>query len=268
MLRYLRSIILERGDYNGRILSVAARRPAGDVLAAPHRRGHHARAAPPWGALVDGSRSNRFVSGRGAGDSVAARAPGRAEVRRHVGRRPRAHPRGRRPRRPHQAPRRRRRRGRQRHGQGDRRAHPPRRPRCRKVRPGREMDMLITAGERKATALLCMALHDLGVPADSFTGSQAGFITDTTHTNAKIVELRPERLEAALRRGPHARWSAARRACPPSATSRSSGGAAPTPPRWRWPTPSAPTRASSTPTSPACSPPTRAWCPPPAAWRR
>lgn len=70
-----------------------------------------------------------------------------------------------------------------------------------KARPGREMDMLITAGERKATALLCMALHDLGVPADSFTGSQAGFITDTTHTNAKIVELRPERLQAALAAG-------------------------------------------------------------------
>jgi aspartate kinase len=70
-----------------------------------------------------------------------------------------------------------------------------------KVRPGREMDMLITAGERKATALLCMALHDLGVPADSFTGSQAGFITDTAHSNAKIVELRPERLQAALRDG-------------------------------------------------------------------
>src|SRR3954447_1969623 len=70
-----------------------------------------------------------------------------------------------------------------------------------KVRPGREMDMLITAGERKATALLCMALHDVGVPADSFTGSQAGFITDTTHTNAKILELRPERLRASLDAG-------------------------------------------------------------------
>ena len=70
-----------------------------------------------------------------------------------------------------------------------------------KLPPGREMDMLITAGERKATALLCMALHDLGIPADSFTGSQAGFITDNTHTNAKIIELRPERLEAALREG-------------------------------------------------------------------
>ena len=70
-----------------------------------------------------------------------------------------------------------------------------------KVRPGREMDMLLTAGERKATALLCMALHDLGVPADSFTGSQAGFITDSSHTNAKITELRPQRVEAALSDG-------------------------------------------------------------------
>jgi aspartate kinase len=69
------------------------------------------------------------------------------------------------------------------------------------VRPGREMDMLITAGERKATALLCMALHDRGVLADSFTGSQAGFITDGAHTNAKIVELRPERIREALAAG-------------------------------------------------------------------
>jgi aspartate kinase len=69
------------------------------------------------------------------------------------------------------------------------------------VRPGRELDMLITAGERKAMALLCMALHSLGVPADSFTGSQAGFITDTNHTNAKIVELRPDRLRKALDAG-------------------------------------------------------------------
>jgi aspartate kinase len=70
-----------------------------------------------------------------------------------------------------------------------------------KVRPGREMDMLITAGERKATALLCMALHDIGIEADSFTGSQAGFLTDGSHTNAKIVELRPDRLKEALSRG-------------------------------------------------------------------
>ncbi|MCU1497792.1 MAG: aspartate kinase [Acidimicrobiales bacterium] len=70
-----------------------------------------------------------------------------------------------------------------------------------KTRPGREMDMLITAGERKATALLCMALHDLGVPADSFTGSQAGFLTDTSHMNAKILEVKAERVRAAVDAG-------------------------------------------------------------------
>ena len=67
--------------------------------------------------------------------------------------------------------------------------------------PGREMDMLITAGERKSTALMCMALHDLGIPADSFTGSQAGFLTDTTHTNAKILAVRPDRIQEAVDAG-------------------------------------------------------------------
>jgi aspartate kinase len=66
------------------------------------------------------------------------------------------------------------------------------------TRPGREMDMLITAGERKAMALLCMALHDLGVPADSFTGSQAGLITDNEHTKAKVVEIRADRIRSAV----------------------------------------------------------------------
>jgi aspartate kinase len=46
-----------------------------------------------------------------------------------------------------------------------------------------------------------MALHDLGIPADSFTGSQAGFLTDGTHTNAKILELRPDRVRQALAEG-------------------------------------------------------------------
>ena len=67
--------------------------------------------------------------------------------------------------------------------------------------PGREMDMLITAGERKATALMCMALADRGVPAESLTGSQAGFLTDTTHQNARILEIRPERVSAAIAAG-------------------------------------------------------------------
>ncbi|MFN8049838.1 MAG: aspartate kinase [Acidimicrobiales bacterium] len=69
------------------------------------------------------------------------------------------------------------------------------------TRPGREMDMLITAGERKAIALVCMALADLGVPAESYTGSQAGFITDTNHTDAKILEVRAARIAAAVEAG-------------------------------------------------------------------
>ena len=63
--------------------------------------------------------------------------------------------------------------------------------RVSKNQPGREMDMLITAGERKAIALMCLALADLGVPARSFTGSQAGFLTDTNHRNAKILRGQP-----------------------------------------------------------------------------
>lgn len=69
------------------------------------------------------------------------------------------------------------------------------------TRPGREMDMLITAGERKAIALVCMALADLGVEAESYTGSQAGFVTDTNHTDAKILEVRAGRIAAALEAG-------------------------------------------------------------------
>ncbi len=68
-------------------------------------------------------------------------------------------------------------------------------------RPGREMDMLITAGERKACALMCMALADADVPARSFTGSQAGFLTDTNHRNAKILEITPDRVIEALAEG-------------------------------------------------------------------
>lgn len=69
------------------------------------------------------------------------------------------------------------------------------------TRPGREMDMLITAGERKAIALVCMALHDLDVPADSFTGSQAGFVTDTNHRNAKILDVHPDRIRETVAAG-------------------------------------------------------------------
>ena len=67
--------------------------------------------------------------------------------------------------------------------------------------PGREVDMLITGGERKACALMAMALSDLGVPAASFTGSQAGFRTDSCHTDAKITQITPGRINEALARG-------------------------------------------------------------------
>ncbi len=69
------------------------------------------------------------------------------------------------------------------------------------VQPPREYDMLVSAGERISTALLCMALADLGVAASSFTGSQAGIVTDTDHTKAKIVEIRATRLTEALAEG-------------------------------------------------------------------
>jgi aspartate kinase len=62
----------------------------------------------------------------------------------------------------------------------------------------REMDMLLTSGERISIALLCMAIIDFGEPAVSFTGSQAGIVTDTAHRKAKIVEIRGDRLRHAL----------------------------------------------------------------------
>ncbi len=73
--------------------------------------------------------------------------------------------------------------------------------RVSKTHPGREMDLLITAGERKACALVAMALHDVDVPSASFTGSQAGFITDTNHRNAKILEINPHRVKEAIAEG-------------------------------------------------------------------
>ncbi len=69
------------------------------------------------------------------------------------------------------------------------------------IQPGRELDMLITTGERISMALLCMALADLGIEAKSFTGSQAGIITDTVHTKAKILEVKGDRVRAALADG-------------------------------------------------------------------
>ena len=67
--------------------------------------------------------------------------------------------------------------------------------------PERELDMLLSAGERISCALLAMAIHTLGREAVSFTGSQAGIVTDTTHTKAKIVGISPRRVEEALADG-------------------------------------------------------------------
>ncbi len=60
--------------------------------------------------------------------------------------------------------------------------------------PRRELDMLLTCGERISMALLSMALQEQGVPAISFTGSQSGIITNDTHSQARIVEVRPFRV--------------------------------------------------------------------------
>ncbi len=67
--------------------------------------------------------------------------------------------------------------------------------------PGRELDMLLTSGERISMSLLSMALADLEVDATSFTGSQAGIITDTDHTRAKILEIHPSRLLESIKKG-------------------------------------------------------------------
>ncbi len=65
----------------------------------------------------------------------------------------------------------------------------------------RELDMLLTCGERASAALMAMKLEDLGVPAVSLTGSQAGIVTNDTHSGARILEVRPYRVEDELDRG-------------------------------------------------------------------
>jgi len=62
----------------------------------------------------------------------------------------------------------------------------------------REMDMLLSTGERISCALCAMAIHDLGHKAISLTGSQAGIVTDSSHTKARIIDVKAERIEAAL----------------------------------------------------------------------
>src|SRR5256714_405468 len=65
----------------------------------------------------------------------------------------------------------------------------------------REMDMMLSTGERVSCALAAMVINDLGHEAESLTGSQAGIGTDTSHTKARILDVRPERIERALDAG-------------------------------------------------------------------
>jgi len=67
--------------------------------------------------------------------------------------------------------------------------------------PGRELDMLLTAGERISMALLAMAISELGLTARSFTGSQAGILTDATHGKARIIDITPGRIRDAVAEG-------------------------------------------------------------------
>lgn len=67
--------------------------------------------------------------------------------------------------------------------------------------PRRELDMLLSVGERTSMALISMALNDLGISAISFTGSQAGILTDDDHFNAKIIDVRADRVRESLKQG-------------------------------------------------------------------
>jgi aspartate kinase len=67
--------------------------------------------------------------------------------------------------------------------------------------PARELDMLLTAGERISMALVAMAISDLGAEARSYTGSQAGLITDSAHGSARIIDVTPGRIREAIAQG-------------------------------------------------------------------
>ena len=134
------------------------------------------------------------------------------------------------------------------------------------VQPPRELDMLLTSGERISMALLCMALAELGVDAVSFTGSQAGIITDTTTPEGQ--DRRGQGRPAAGRagRGPGPGGGRLPGGVARPRRDHARAGAAPTPPPWRWPPRSAPRPVRSTPTCPGCSAPTPASSPRPAGW--
>lgn len=124
---------------------------------------------------------------------------------------------------------------------------------------GREFDMLLTAGERISMALLAMAIKNLGHSAQSFTGSQAGVITDSVHNKARIIDVTPGRIRTALDEGNIAIVAISRASRRTRRTSPRSGAAGPTPRPSRSPRRWTPRSARFTPTWTACSPPTRGW---------
>lgn len=67
--------------------------------------------------------------------------------------------------------------------------------------PRREMDMLLSTGERITMSLLCMAMHEIGIDAVSLTGSQAGIITNDRHNDAQVIEVRPFRVQDEMAKG-------------------------------------------------------------------
>ena len=75
---------------------------------------------------------------------------------------------------------------------------------AKKISPNpsrREMDMLLSTGERTTMALLCIALNELGIDAISLTGSQAGIITNDQHNDARVIEVKPIRVQDELEKG-------------------------------------------------------------------
>ena len=112
----------------------------------------------------------------------------------------------------------------------------------------REMDMLLTAGERIAMALLGIAINQRGCRAASYTGSQAGIITDTAHGQAKIIEIRPKRILEALEAG-NVVIIAGFQGLSSAYEITTLGRGGLTSPRSRWRRPWAPRSARSTPTS-------------------
>ena len=134
--------------------------------------------------------------------------------------------------------------------------------------PARELDMLLTSGERISMALLARPSPSSarGPLVHRFPGR---VITDDVHGKARIIDVTPGRISGALADGAIPIVGPGSRACPPTArTSPRSAGAARTPRRWRSPQRSRPTSVRFTPTWTASSPPIRGSCRPPGGFRR